>query len=451
MSKIQRKPILQSRINQKEFGDVGGISVEKKITELVDFNPTRLVKKGKLAPFVDMAALPTNGKCISEIGEREFTGSGSKFKNGDTLFARITPCLENGKTAKVFGLPEGVAGCGSTEFIVMAAKEPEFDEEYVYYFARLPEFRAFAQARMEGTSGRQRVSWQALTDFSFNFPDKKIRKKVGNILKELDDKIELNRQINQTLEQMAQAIFKSWFVDFDPVRAKMEGRDTGLPAHIADLFPVELEESELGLKPTGWHVGSIGDIAKAKGGYAYKGEAFIKIGYRVVKIKNIVGDGTVDISDCDCIDDELASNTKRFKLGDGDLLIAMTGATVGKVGLIITSGDNVFLNQRVAKFESDIFGKKISWFLFCTFKQKSVFDLIVGSAQGSAQPNISSTQIESTKIIVPHSDCISKYCEIVDPLFENWMANLNENMNLSVVRDSLLPKLLSGKIEVEKD
>lgn len=445
MSKIQRKPILQSRINQKEFGDVGGISVEKKITELVDFNPTRLVKKGKLAPFVDMAALPTNGKCISEIGEREFTGSGSKFKNGDTLFARITPCLENGKTAKVFGLPEGVAGCGSTEFIVMAAKEPEFDEEYVYYFARLPEFRAFAQARMEGTSGRQRVSWQALTDFSFNFPDKKIRKKVGNILKELDDKIELNRQINQTLEQMAQAIFKSWFVDFDPVRAKMEGRDTGLPAHIADFFPDELEESELGPIPNGWAISTIGNEVE------------------------VVGGGTPSTQNADFWDDgEYYWTTPKDLSGLPDKVLLSTERKITKNGLEnISSGllpiNTVLMSSRapvgylvLAKIPTAInqgfigmkCNKQLSPEYVLQWANSKMAD-IKQRASGSTFAEISKKTFRPMGLAIPTKDILAEFTKVAECIYSQIAELVAQSNNLATTRDLLLPKLLSGAIEVK--
>ena len=252
------------------------------ITEVVEFNPSRQIKRRAIAPFVDMAALPEHQRDISYVAEREFTGGSSRFQNGDTLFARITPCLENGKTAKVNSLPDGVIAHGSTEFIVMAPRVPEDDEDYVYYLARHPEFRAFAEARMEGTSGRQRVSWQALSAFTFPFPSPDQRKIIGSVLRKLDDNVYLNRRINQTLEAMAQAIFKSWFVDFDPVKAKIvaeaEGRDPlraamsvisgkaaaeldALPpeqyeqlAATAALFPDEMEDSELGAIPKGWTV-----------------------------------------------------------------------------------------------------------------------------------------------------------------------------------------------------
>src|SRR5690606_11156529 len=164
--------------------------------------------KGAIVPFIEMAAIPENSRTISYLNEREFKSGGSRFQNGDTLFARITPCLENGKTALVDVLPDEVIAHGSTEFIVMSAKQPEYDKHYVYYLARHPEFRAYAQSRMEGTSGRQRVSWQSLAEFSFPIPSQQERKASGDFLNKIDNKIALNHQISQTLEAMAQAIFK---------------------------------------------------------------------------------------------------------------------------------------------------------------------------------------------------------------------------------------------------
>lgn len=212
--------------------------MSNKLSDIVDFNPSRILKKGTVAPFIEMASLPTNTKFIKQIDEKPFSG-GSKFKNGDTLFARITPCLENGKTGKVTNLKDEIIGHGSTEFIVMSAKEPEFDEDYIYYFARLPEFREFAQQRMVGTSGRQRVAWQDLADFEFIFPPKEQRKKAATLLNIYDQKIDLNTQINQTLEQIAQVLFKSWFVDFDPVRAKVQALSDGLSLEQAELAAMQ--------------------------------------------------------------------------------------------------------------------------------------------------------------------------------------------------------------------
>jgi type I restriction enzyme, S subunit len=132
-----------------------------RLDQLADFNPPVKLKRGEVLPFIEMAALPTNNRYVTEIGKKEFTGSGARFEDGDTLFARITPCLENGKGAFVSGLGKGIGGFGSTEFIVLRAKENS-DANFTYYLTRDPGFRKYAEGRMSGSSGRQRVSWDAL-------------------------------------------------------------------------------------------------------------------------------------------------------------------------------------------------------------------------------------------------------------------------------------------------
>jgi len=210
-----------------------------------------------------------------------------------------------------------------------------------------------------------------------------------------------------------------------------------------------LVESELGEVPKGWEIGCVGDIATVRGGYAFKSLQFVDKGYPVIKIKNITGDGKVDIQDTQCIEEKTAQIASKFILNDSDLVMAMTGATVGKIGLVNTYGKLVYLNQRVAKFESDTFGNKVGYYLFCLFNRSEYFEQIVGTAQGSAQPNISSNGIESTRIIVPNFEVINLFIRKVDSIFQYWLENGSVNNTLREVRDALLPKLLSGEVSVE--
>lgn len=189
-----------------------------KLSDVAAINPARKVKKGQLVPFVEMAALPLSGRDISasDLATRVAKGAGAHFQNGDTLLARITPCLENGKTAQVNLLADGVVGEGSTEFIVLCGHEPA-DNDFVYYLCREPEFRKFAISRMEGTSGRQRVSWQSIAGYPIELPPPEVRRGAADFLATLDDRIENLRQTSATLEAIAAAVFKSWFVDLDGV------------------------------------------------------------------------------------------------------------------------------------------------------------------------------------------------------------------------------------------
>lgn len=347
---------------------------------------------------------------------------------------------------------------------------------------------SFVQNQLESRSSGSTVKGikqSELRKIILQIPPEKEQLEIAKHLKSIDNKIELNTQTNQTLEQIAQAIFKSWFVDFDPVKAKIAVLNAGGTqdaaelaamstisskdeaqlaqlktqdadayqqlAQIAALFPAAMYESELGDIPEGWKIGSIGEIAKAKGGFAFKSNDFTTEGNEVVKIKNITGDGRVDLDDCDYINDEVANKNYKCKLSDGDLLMAMTGATVGKVGIVATSGKSAYVNQRVAKFESDEFGKKISWFLYPCIQRQIVFDSIVGAAQGSAQPNISSSGIESTEIVLPTSALINHYCHKLDPYFQRWISNNTESRLLAQLRDATLPKLLSGEISLSDE
>ena len=252
----------------------------QRLDQIAEINPARKVRKGSVVPFVDMAALPQHSRDIGAEGVlvREAKGAGAHFQNGDTLLARITPCLENGKTAQVRCLDGDAIAEGSTEFIVLCGKDPE-DNDFIYYLCREPAFREYAIGRMEGTSGRQRVSWQSIAAYEFAFPPPDERRAAACVLSALDDRITLLRETNATLEAIAQALFKSWFVDFDPVRAKMEGRTPeGMDDATAALFPDALEETELGPVPKGWRYSTIGESFILTMGQSPPGDTYNEAG-----------------------------------------------------------------------------------------------------------------------------------------------------------------------------
>ena len=217
-------------------------------------NPTVSLERGNTYPFVDMATINVGTRCVYATQQRRYSGGGSSFRVGDTLMARITPCLENGKIARYCGFNASEFAHGSTEFIVIRGRPDVTDTEFAYYLTQWDKVHDYAIGQMTGTSGRQRVPTESLNHLTVPVPPIQEQHIIAHILGTLDDKIELNHRMNETLEAMARALFKSWFVDFDPVCAKMEGRDTGLPKPIADLFPDRMIQSELGLIPDGWEV-----------------------------------------------------------------------------------------------------------------------------------------------------------------------------------------------------
>ncbi|WP_081079448.1 restriction endonuclease subunit S [Burkholderia cepacia] len=410
-----------------------------KLSDLVDFNPKRPLEKGAPSPFIEMADLPEGERDAAQIGNRVFNGGGSKFSNGDTLFARITPCLENGKTAKVSGLPDNMIGHGSTEFIVMAAKDKEHDEDFIYYLARHPEFRTFAKSRMEGTSGRQRVSWQALASYEIADIDKTTRKRIGEILSSLDNRIASNRRVNATLEEIARAIFKDWFVDFGPVRAKMEKRQPPrLTPEISALFPDSLDKEG---KPLGWDFSTLGQVTS----YLNRGLSpkYIETGGTLVINQKCIRNNTVDTAKARRHNHTLKAIDGR-ELQAGDILVNSTGiGTLGRVAQILNISETTVVDSHVTvvRASSSISSNFLGLNLLS--RQTEIEALGEGS---TGQTELSRTKLGQLRIIQPPTEIIRHFDLATIPLRSQISLNLLENKALSSLRGLLLPKLIAGEI-----
>ncbi|MCY6412060.1 restriction endonuclease subunit S [Acinetobacter sp. VNH17] len=441
------------------------------IKDIVNFNPSRPLSKGKEFPFIDMASLPINGRDVTEISHKVFNGGGAKFKNGDTLFARITPCLENGKTAKVENLPVGCIAHGSTEFIVLSAKSKD-DEDFVYYLARLPDFRSYAISRMEGTSGRQRVSWQALAEFNLRLPEKCKRKKIGEILKLLDDKIHLNNQINQTLESIAQAIFRSWFIDFNPVRAKIAAKQTGQDSELAAmcaisgkneaeleqmakedfaelqataaLFPDELVESELGEVPKGWFKTDLSILADLNVQSWTKKNCPEKVTY--VDLSNTKW-GVIQQTE-EFIFENAPSRARRV-LKIGDTIVGTVRPANGSYAFIQRENLTGSTGFAVLSPKHENYAE----FIYIVATDKENIKRLAHLADGGAYPAVSYDTVLTTPCILPietkdRDRILGLFHQNVNELYNLLAAKTRENEYLVDTRDSLLPKLLSGELDV---
>ncbi len=188
---------------------------------------------------------------------------------------------------------------------------------------------------------------------SIQIPPRHEQDVIVEMLSALDDRITLLRETNTTLEAIVQAIFKSWFVDFDPVRAKMEGHGPeGMDEETAALFPDRFEELELGVVPKGWHIGVLNDIAAFQNGYAFKSKDWTDAGHPVVKIGD-VKPGVIDFSGCSFVSAETVIGLERFRLERGNLLVGMTGY-VGETGLVPLREPSPYLNQRVGRLTTQL-------------------------------------------------------------------------------------------------
>ena len=193
--------------------------------------------------------------------------------------------------------------------------------------------------------------------------------------------------------------------------------------------------------------GCIGNYCSIKSGFAFKSSWWTNKGVKVIKIGSINQD-SLNLLECSYVDDDKIDKAKEFKVKAGDLLIAMTGATIGKFAMVPHCTETLLVNQRVGKFFlGDNPVKKLP-FIYCTLKQPDVHNEIVNRGQGSAQPNISAADIMSIPCVIPTADILNNFNNSVLPLFELIISNQQENQRLAELRDSLLPKLFSGEIDV---
>lgn len=414
-----------------------------KLGDVIAVNPSRPLAKGSDSVYISMQQVETANRSVSEIDHRAFKGSGARFQNGDTLLARITPCLENGKTAYVDFLDDAEVGHGSTEFIVLSGIEGVSDDLFVYYLARYPEFRNFAIVRMEGSSGRQRVPAPTLKRYVFACPSYDEQRAIAHILGSLDDKIELNRRMNKTLEAMARAIFKSWFVDFDPVRAKAEGRDTGLPDDIAALFPDSFDDSELGEIPKGWKVKPLAGICK-KPQYGFTASANDEVvGPKFLRIKDINKSDWIDWTTVPyCVIEQ--KNKDKYQLKLGDIVIARM-ADPGHAALIEESVDAVFASYLI-RFRplNDVYNRYLQYWL----RSDVYWNLVRGHQTGSTRANLNAKVLSAFPALIPNPDLAESFNTHINPIRKKVVKNVKETNTIASLRDTILPKLISGELRV---
>lgn len=425
------------------------------LIDLVDINPPRRIKKGLICPFVSMDALDPFRRQIREVKKREFKGSGVRFQNGDTLLARITPCLENGKTTYVDFLDENTFAFGSTEFIVLCGKKGISDNLFVYYFSRSEEFRSRAIALMEGTSGRQRVPAPALSDLKAHFPPLPEQKAIAHILGSLDDKIELNRKMNETLEAITRAIFKSWFVDFDPVRAKAEGhRPVGMNAETAALFPDSFEDSELGLIPKGWKIETIKNVSErvAMGpfGSSIKVSTFVPDGIPVISGQHL-NHTLLQDNKYNFITYEHANRLKNSNVFRGDIIFTHAG-NIGQVAYIPETSrySRYIISQRQFYMRCDL--TRISpLYIVYFFKMPIGQHKLLANRSSTGVPSITQpvSYLKSIQLPIPIKEVSDAFERAIRPKHLQISKNIIQSETLALIRDTLLPKLLSGEIRIK--
>jgi type I restriction enzyme S subunit len=313
------------------------------------------------------------------------------------------------------------------------------DVRFCYYALRSINFQQFNVGSGVPTLNRNHIA-----SLTIPLPPLPEQRRIAKILGDLDDKIELNRKMNETLEQMARALFKSWFIDFDPVRAKMEGRQPpGMDAETAALFPSRLVESELGMVPEGWEATTLGACIGFRSGFSFKSQDWQEYGVPVVKIGS-VKPGIIDLSQVSYVSKEVAEQAARYRLTTGDMLIGMTGY-VGEVGLVPPSDNPPLLNQRVGKFVMQKPGTESLAFWYCTTRQPEFRTFVEARAHGTAQANVSGEAIIEFPLVAPSLEILDAFNNKCQPIIDNILTNHDQSRTLASLRDTLLPKLMRGE------
>lgn len=404
-----------------------------KLSDIAEFNPRESINKGSVAKKVAMDKLQPFCRDVPEYEYAEFTG-GTKFRNGDTIMARITPCLENGKTAKVNILEDGEIGFGSTEYIVFRAKEDITDEDYLYYLVCSPLVRDPAIKSMVGSSGRQRVQTDVVQNLEIDVPDLDTQRRIGGLLKSLDNKIAVNNAINKNLEQQAMALFKSWFVDFEPFEDHMVASPVGFE------IPMSLKMVQIYDIP---HLLETGK--RPKGGA-------VSEGIPSVGAENVKQLGVFDSGSAKFIPYDFASSMKKGKISGYELLLYKDG---GKPGTftphfsMFGEGfpyDEFFINEHV--FKLDFHDRGFNEFAYLYMQTDYPYHWLANNGGKAAIPGINQQDVNAIWIYSPENPKVQEFCEWVQPLFTTILSNCAQNMKLAKLRDAILPKLMSGELDV---
>ena len=360
--------------------------------DFIEFNPRLNIKKGITATKISMDKLQPFSKKILGAESAVFTG-GAKFRNGDTIMARITPCLENGKTAFVDILNDGEIGFGSTEFIVLRARKGISDPQFIYYLATSPFFRKQAIKSMVGSSGRQRVQQNVLDNLELKVPDIVTQEKIGYILSCFDKKIAINKQINDNLEQQISALYESWFENFDLTN---------------------------GVCPEGWNNQELSTITQISNGKRppIKAESCSKeTPIPIVGAASVMGFTSE------------ANHTDK---------ILVTGR-VGTHGIVQRFNAPCWTSDNTLVIKS-------SYYEFTN----QILQRIDYSAmnRGSTQPLITQGDMKKVSILLPDVETLAKFETFAGTMMNQWETNNQENVKLASLRDTLLPKLMSGELDI---
>ena len=398
--------------------------------EKVICNPKVKLKKQEVYPLIDIDKIQPQFKTVKNVEEVEYTRqSCSKFQDHDILFARITPCLENGKVA--IASTNGQDGVGSTELFVFRGIHGITNTDYVYYLLCTSYMRQLASNSMTGASGRQRADLTFIKKIKWQFPEIEKQERIAQILSQYDLLIEINNKRIKVLEQIAENLYKEWFVRFR------------FPGH-------ETTEFENGI-PKAWCyvklVEAVTFIDGDRGSNYPTQDEFSEDGYCLFLNAGNVTKSGFDFTNCSYITKEKDTLLKKGKLNYGDVVLTTRG-TVGNSAFYNTNIKNK--NVRINSGMVIIRGKELlsSEYIYTLLNDDYIKAMISLYSSGSAQPQLPIKDLKRIRILIPNEKTMKQFTELVKKVYDE--ISIVNMCNLSIIkqRDLLLPRLMSGKLEV---
>lgn len=333
-----------------------------------------------------------------------------KLKKGDIIVARTGSTVGINKY-----INDEYDSVYNNGLIRLEIDEVNYNSKFIYYIMQTQNFKNYINGIAFGTTGQPNIQINDLLNFKFNYLSIELQHKIVNVISKLDEKIELNNQINDNLFEILKQYIKENYYNNCSIEVK-----------------------------------TLNNIGRIQGGYAFKSKDLLdeSTKNKIFKIKNISSNG-IDIENTQCIYDEIANKIdKKFLLTQGNVIIAMTGAELGKTGYMYGNKHRYFLNQRVGVIRgNDIFSEL---YLNCIFLQDDMQNILNSKGYGSAQPNISTTDIENIEIPIPKENELKEFYEVCNPIYNKLILNSEQNQYLIKLRDTLLPKLMNGEINLDK-
>jgi type I restriction enzyme S subunit len=390
-------------------------------------------KSSKNSFYIGLEHIEQQTLCLAGHGfGTDVDSQKQRFYEGDILFGKLRPYFRKVVVAPFDGI------C-STDIWVVKPKTG-IDRNFLFYWMASEEFIKSSTHASEG--GRMpRAKWDWVSNFelrNFSFEEQTA---IGTTLNVLDQKIAANRALSKTLEDIAQTIFKSWFIDFDPVKSKMKGEmPVGLDDATAALFPDEMEESELGLIPKGWGVRSLDEISEYLNGLAMQKFPVTDEDEQlpVIKIAQLRAGNTQGA--------DVASGLldSRFIIKDGDILFSWSGT----LEVETWAGGPGALNQHLFK----VSGKTVpDWYSYLSTKSFLSFFREIASGKATTMGHIQRGHLSESKLAIPNLDSVNRANEIIEPLISLKIKTSIESRNLAEIRDSLLPRLISGELQIPEE